>query len=162
MLDIEEALVFDEKKGKRKTKLQHPRRQAVIDVDAFDSEEEEEEGNDGDDNLDDFIVPDDVDDDDEYAPRSRKKKVKKPMVNKRKNVIVLDSDEEEEQTPEEKELIFGRKRKSLSEKEIKMLPRFFPSTKMKVGGFFCLDILEITIYYLVYDGEYRQACKGTS
>ncbi|KAK7471064.1 hypothetical protein VKT23_002480 [Stygiomarasmius scandens] len=131
MFDVEEALAPKKRgRGKGTAKSKRSRGDKVIDVDALDSEDDYEEEDDDDDNLSDFIVSDGADDDDEYVPRSRRK-MKKPMVSKRKNVIVVDSDEEEEQSPEEKVLIFGRKRKSLSAKEIKMLPRFFPSTKMK-------------------------------
>jgi hypothetical protein len=140
MLDVEEELV-PKKKGKGKAKPKRKTRRAVddefIDVDAMETEDESSEESE-DDNLSDFIVPDDADDDDEYTLRP--KKMKKPMINNRKNVIIIDSDEKDED-PEEKELILGRKRKSLSAKEIKMLPRFFPSTKMKVRALFAICLM---------------------
>ncbi|KAF5357721.1 hypothetical protein D9758_007422 [Tetrapyrgos nigripes] len=129
MLDVEDELM-PKKKGKGNAKPKRKARRAVddevIDVDAIETDDESNDEYEDDDNLSDFIVPDDADDG-EYTPRP--KKMKKPLMNKRKHVIVIDSDEDED--PEEKELILGRKRKALSAKEIKMLPRFFPSTKMK-------------------------------
>ncbi|THU80036.1 hypothetical protein K435DRAFT_768393 [Dendrothele bispora CBS 962.96] len=124
MLDVEGLLDPSPHKGKGKGHAKHSRGREVIDVDAMDTEDEDEDEDD--DDLGGFIVPDNVEDDDDYTPKS--KKMKKPLVNKRKNVIVIDSDEEE---PGDEEIIFGRTRASLSAKEIKMLPRFFPSTKMK-------------------------------
>ncbi|KAF9256614.1 hypothetical protein L218DRAFT_881400, partial [Marasmius fiardii PR-910] len=77
-----------------------------------------------DDSMSGFIVDDD---EDLFAPREPKKK-----LGKRKGRIVLDSDEEIDDTPGEKEVIFGRKKKKAkTTEEIKLMPHFLPSTKMK-------------------------------
>ncbi|KAG7091955.1 hypothetical protein E1B28_008344 [Marasmius oreades] len=85
--------------------------------------DEESGDEDEDDSMSDFIVDDDAD---LYAPREPKKK-----LGKRKFQVVLDSEEEIDDTPEEKEVIFGRKKKPKTAKEIKLTPKFLPSTKMK-------------------------------
>ncbi|KAL0578872.1 hypothetical protein V5O48_003105, partial [Marasmius crinis-equi] len=145
------------KKVKKPVLAQGP--YGVIDVDAFDTEpeddgsssaprrssgpgtttplvyisdsedEEEDEYEDGsDDSMDDFIVQSDEDEEEKDARREQKKK-----LGKRKTLVVLDSDEEMDDTPEEKEVIFGSKKKKerKTPEEIKLMPRFLPSTKMK-------------------------------
>lgn len=82
---------------------------------------------DEDDDISDFIVHSDEDEEEKDARRVLKKRLGKKRMN-----VVLDSDDELG-TLEEKEVIFGaRKRARLSEEAIKLMPRFLPSTKMKV------------------------------
>lgn len=82
---------------------------------------------DEDDDISDFIVHSDEDEEEKDARRLLKKRLGKKRMN-----VVLDSDDELG-TPEEKEVIFGaRKKARLSEVAIKLMPRFLPSTKMKV------------------------------
>lgn len=79
------------------------------------------------DDIGDFIVQSDEDEEEKDARRVLKKR----MCKKRNNVI-LDSNDEPEM-PEEQGVIFGvRKKVRLSKEAIKLLPRFLPSTKMKV------------------------------
>jgi hypothetical protein len=85
---------------------------------------------DDDDDISDFIVHSDEDEEEKDVRRALKMRLRK-----KRNNIILDSDDEPEM-PEERGLIFGiRKKVPLSEEAIKLLPRFLPSTKMKVG--FC-------------------------
>lgn len=80
---------------------------------------------DEDDDLSDFIVEDDEDEEEKDARRQIKTR-----LGKRKANVILDSDEEEE-SPEDREVLFGKKIK-VSPEAIKLMPRFLPSTKMKV------------------------------
>jgi hypothetical protein len=103
----------------------------VIDVDASDNDEDEDYEEE-DDDMADFIVDDD-EDDEEYVVN--KKAQKTAGLGRRKAQIILDSDDEVDETPEEKEAIFGRKKKvdrNLTPEQIKLLPKFLPSTKMMV------------------------------
>ena len=74
----------------------------------------------------DFIVESDEDEEEKEACLALKRR-----LGKRKATIVLDSDEEMD-TPEEQEVIFGRKKMPVSEEAIRLMPKFLPSTKMKV------------------------------
>ena len=81
---------------------------------------------DDDEDISDFIVQSDEDEEKDVR-RALKKRLGKKRMN-----TVFDSDDELE-TIEEKDVIFGvRKKARLSEEAIKLLPRFLPSTKMKV------------------------------
>ncbi|KAF8970384.1 P-loop containing nucleoside triphosphate hydrolase protein [Flammula alnicola] len=93
--------------------------------DVFDSGSDEDEDDNDNDDLSDFIVESDEDEE-----KDARRSIKKRLGKKRANVI-LDSDDEPD-TPEEKEVIFGiRKKMPVSKDAIKLMPRFLPSTKMK-------------------------------
>ncbi|KAG6850029.1 hypothetical protein H0H93_002233 [Arthromyces matolae] len=81
------------------------------------------EWEDDDDDMSDFIVEDDEDEEEEAVRRTLKK-----SLGRRKAMIIIDSDDEE--TPEEKEVIFGKAVPRTAE-NIKLMPKFLPSTKMK-------------------------------
>ena len=113
----------------------------------------EEEGN-SDDDMSDFIVGSDEDEEEKDARRALKKRVGKKRAH-----VILDSDDERD-TPEEKEIIFGvRKKVAISKAAIKLMPRFLPSTKMKV----CYPtLLSGTMFSIgddrvVHDGRASQA-----
>ncbi|KAJ3900622.1 SNF2 family N-terminal domain-containing protein [Lentinula edodes] len=94
-----------------------------IDVDASETDGENEYD---DDDMSDFIVESDDDEEEQEVRKALKK-----CLGKRKARVILDSDEEE--SDEEKEVIFGKSNvKKLSPEAIKLLPRFLPSTKMKI------------------------------
>jgi hypothetical protein len=103
-------------------------------IDSGDDSEDE----DLDDDIEDFIADDDEDEEEADARRALKAKSKakdkgKGTV-KRGRAIVLDSEDEWE--AEEAEVVFGRKKdeKPLTEEQLKFMPKFLPSTKMKVGA----------------------------
>ncbi|KAJ6499605.1 SNF2 superfamily protein [Mycena vitilis] len=134
MLDVKPA-----SKGKGKAKAKRPARKSAarkfIVVDSSDVEEADEASASEDDyqdsDLDDFIVESDEDEEEKDARLA----VKKRLGKRRAATTILDSDEEEEDddepvAPEEKEVLFGAKKK-LTKAEIKLMPRFLPSTKMK-------------------------------
>jgi hypothetical protein len=103
----------------------------TIDVDASDNDDDEDYEEEEDD-MADFIVDDD-EDDEEYM--DNKKAQKTAGLGRRKAQIILDSDDEVDETPEEKEAVFGRKKKvdeNLTPEQVKLLPKFLPSTKMMV------------------------------
>ena len=90
-------------------------------------------GSDSDDDNDmsDFIVESDEDEEEKDARRFLKKR-----NGKKRNNVILDSDDEPE-TLEEKEVIFGvRKKVAISKEAMKLMPRFLLSSKMKVCLFF--------------------------
>ena len=90
-------------------------------------------GSDSDDDNDmsDFIVESDEDEEEKDARRFLKKR-----NGKKRNNVILDSDDEPE-TLEEKEVIFGvRKKVAISKEAMKLMPRFLLSSKMKVCMFF--------------------------
>ncbi|KAF8906844.1 SNF2 family N-terminal domain-containing protein [Gymnopilus junonius] len=108
--DIEEYLAKDRKgKGKASTPAK-PRR----------SSQEEQD----DDDMSDFIVESDEDEEEKDARLAMKRRQGKKRVH-----VTLDSDEEPED-PEEKEVIFGVRKKVPREKVV-IMSRFLPSTKMK-------------------------------
>ncbi|KAF7323759.1 SNF2 superfamily protein [Mycena kentingensis (nom. inval.)] len=124
--DIVEVVL--DAKGKGKAKAKRPARKAskkfVVDSDEEEDDDQEDDYVDSD--MDDFIVQSDEDEDEKDLKkemRSRLKKKAKPMV-------ILDSDEEED-TPEVNEVLIGHRKKKLTKEELKMMPRFLPSTKMK-------------------------------
>uniref|UniRef100_A0A8H8CFK2 Uncharacterized protein n=1 Tax=Psilocybe cubensis TaxID=181762 RepID=A0A8H8CFK2_PSICU len=78
-----------------------------------------------DDDMSDFIVQSDEDEEEKDARRALKKRLGKKRAN-----IILDSDDEPD-TPEEKEIIFGVRKKHVPTEDIKLMPKFLPSTKMK-------------------------------
>ena len=125
----------DKGKGKAKARIQ-PGRSTRRRVSYIDSEDDEEHSE-LDDELSDFIVDDDEDEDEHEARRALQKKLagkgkapaKKPV---RRKGIVLDSEDEFE--PEEEEVVFGKPKKEkvvLDPEQIKLMPKFLPSAKMK-------------------------------
>lgn len=130
----DEAPVYD-RKGKSKavpkpTKSRRKARRAFVesddegdDVNVSGSDDEVDD----DDDMSDFIVGSDEDEEEKDARRVLKKRLGKKRVH-----VILDSDDEPD-TLEEKEVIFGvRKKVPISKEAIKLLPRFLPSSKMKV------------------------------
>jgi hypothetical protein len=90
----------------------------------LDSEEEEEEADAYDSDMSDFIVQSDEDEEEKNA----RLKIKKRLGKRR--AIIVDSEDEDY----EEDVIFGAKPdKSVPKGEIKLMPRFLPSTKMKVS-----------------------------
>ena len=80
-----------------------------------------------DDDMSDFIVEDGEDEEEKDVRRMSKKRLGKQKAN-----VVSDSDEEMEDSPEENQVLYGRK-VPLSAGKIELMPKFLPSTKMKVG-----------------------------
>lgn len=117
----------DKAKKTRKTfRARRPSIESDDEMDGTESDDDYAEDDDDDDDSD-FIVHSDEDEEEKDTRRALKKRLGKKRMH-----IVVDSDDEIE-TPEEKEVIFGvRKKVRLSEEAIKLLPRFLPSTKMKV------------------------------
>ena len=131
--DEDEAPIYDRKgKGKaaaKPTKSFRKARRAFVesddegdDVNVSGSDEEN-----NDEDMSDFIVGSDEDEEEKDARRALKKRLGKKRVH-----IILDSDDEPD-TLEEKEVIFGvQKKVPISKEAIKLMPRFLPSSKMKV------------------------------
>lgn len=107
-------------KGKRKSALSAD----IIDIDALDDEDEDEEEDEDEDDMSDFIVNSDEDEEEKDARQQLKK-----ALGKRKAFVVLDSDEEGDEVVQ---VVFGRKKKSSTSGQIKLMPKFLPSTKMQV------------------------------
>lgn len=122
-------------KGKGKAKAKKPKakravRRRILDSDDIIGSEDESEDDNEDDDMSDFIVESDEDEEEKDAARKLKKRMGK------KRAIIISDDETEaedeiEDSPEEKEIIFGE-RKKVPKEHIKLMPRFLPSTKMKV------------------------------
>lgn len=122
-------------KGKAKAKAKakgkpKPKSKRVTVIDSGDEcySEEEEVEEDDDDNMSDFIV--DSDEDEDYEEKSASRAIKKRLT---KRTIVLDSDDE---IPDE-QVIFGLKpvtkpTPAAHDGPVMMMPKFLPSTKMKV------------------------------
>jgi hypothetical protein len=110
--------------GKGKGKAKAKKRTAGFSR-VLDSEEEEEEEEDAyDSDMSDFIVQSDEDEEE----KNGRLKIKKRLGKRR--AIVVDSEDEDC----EEDVIFGAKPdKSVPKDEIKLMPRFLPSTKMKVS-----------------------------
>ncbi|KAJ7054346.1 SNF2 family N-terminal domain-containing protein [Mycena amicta] len=106
-------------KGKR------PARKAASRKIVVDSSDAEEDEDDDDDDMSDFIVHSDEDEEEKDTRRALKSRLN---TKKTRPMVILDSDEEEE--PQEKEVIFG-KRPKVTKAELKLMPRFLPSTKMR-------------------------------
>lgn len=114
-------------RGKTKAKS---KRVTVIDSgdECYSEEEEASEDYDDDDNMSDFIV--DSDEDEDYEEKSASRAIKKRLT---KRTIVLDSDDE---MPDE-QVVFGLKpvtkpTPAAHDGPVMMMPKFLPSTKMKV------------------------------
>lgn len=122
-------------KGKKKAaKLRILDSDDIVDDIETDIESDEE---DDDDDLDDFIVQSDEDEEDKDARRVLRTRSAKSKV-----ITVIDSDDEIEEAEEADEVIFGRKKKVQSKGAIKLMPRFLPSTKMKVRLAFSVHIFQ--------------------
>ena len=131
--DEDEVPIYDSK-GKGRV-VSKPTKSRLKARSAFD--ESDDEGydvnisdSDDDDDMSDFIVESDEDEEEKDARRFLKKR-----HGKKRNNVILDSDDEPE-TLEEKEIIFGvRKKVAISKEAMKLMPRFLPSSKMKVCSF---------------------------
>ncbi|KAJ7770573.1 SNF2 superfamily protein [Mycena metata] len=132
MLDSKPA---SKDKGKGKAKTKRPARKnsakKYVVLDSSDVEAKEEsasEDDEKDSDMSDFIVESDEDEDEKDARLVMKKRLGK----RRAITTIVDSDDEiMDDTPEEKEVLFGAPKKKLTKEEVKLLPRFLPSTKMK-------------------------------
>ncbi|KAF7349222.1 putative ATP-dependent helicase C23E6.02 [Mycena sanguinolenta] len=127
MLDAKPAKPTSKGKGK-KEKAKRPARKAakkiVLDSSDVEASDIASEDDYKDSDLSDFIVESDEDEEEKDARREMKR------IGKRRAITIIDSDDEMEEAPEEKEVLFGR-RPRLSKAEVKLMPRFLPSTKMK-------------------------------
>ncbi|KAJ6571813.1 SNF2 family N-terminal domain-containing protein [Mycena capillaripes] len=136
MLDVKPKKLASKDKGKGKAKAKQPARKSAarkfIVLDSSDVEEADEESVSEDDYKDsdmrDFIVESDEDEEEKDARLAMKKRLGK----RRAVTTIIDSDDSDDEpvAPEEKEVLFGAKKK-LTKAEIKLMPRFLPSTKMK-------------------------------
>jgi hypothetical protein len=145
-------------KGKAKPKTMRRARRLVLDSDDIIVSEAESDDEQIDDDMSDFIVESDEDEGEKDARRGLKKR-----LGKRKAIVVLDSDEEKEDTPEEREVLFGAPRASVSDEAVKLMPRFLPSTKMKVCKLCGRLILQSNRFAcLVHDGATSQVGRRTS
>lgn len=114
---FEDAIKVSRGKGKAK---KHSRR-VVYSEDDSEGELDSE--------MEDFIVHSDEDEDDKDARRAEKKR-----LGKKKVVAKIESDDEME-SEDDREVIYGKKaRVSIPNEPVELLPRFLPSTKMKVSG----------------------------
>lgn len=140
MLEAKPAKSASKAKGKAKAKAKKPARKSAgrkfivldsSDVEGGANSDEESVSEDDykDSDLSDFIVESDEDEEEKDARRA----IKNRLGKRRAITTIVDSDEEEDDeiAPEEKELLFGAKKKKLTKAEIKLMPRFLPSTKMK-------------------------------
>lgn len=94
--------------------------------------------------MEDFIVHSDEDEEEKDARRAQRKR-----KGKKRAVMTIDSDYESDSGREDDNVIYGKKaRVSLPKEQVKMLPRFLPSTKMKVrhSSSTSLDSLLTDIY----------------
>jgi hypothetical protein len=125
VMEVEEY--FNDSKGKSKVVAKTKKGSRISRRVVSDSEYESDD-NDSDDDMSDFIVQDDEDEEEKDARR-----VIKARSGKKNAHIILDSDDEPD-TPEEKEVIFGTRRKApeILKDGIPLMSRFLPSTKMKV------------------------------
>jgi len=125
-------------KGKGKAKKRMTRR-------IVDSEDDTEGELDSD--IEDFIVQSDEDEVEKDAQRAERKRLGK------KKAVVIDSDDEVDSGGEDNEVIYGKKTPlSIPEEQVKLLPRFLPSTKMKVSESFIV-IATAHQFLLANDGE---------
>ena len=154
----------DELKGKVKAKkIQKSKSKSksrrCLDHDGDDAIESEFES-DEDDDMSDFIVKIDEDEEEKDARLALKWR-----LGKRKVIIVLDSDKEMD-TSEEQEVVFGHKKMPVSEEAITLMPKFLPSTKMKVGSAALIFFNTWLSPLAAYDGGphegHRKALGGES
>ncbi|KAJ7336392.1 SNF2 superfamily protein [Mycena albidolilacea] len=134
MLDEKPVKPASKGKGKAKAKAKRLARKSAakkfIVLDSSDVEAEAEQDSASEDDykdsdMSDFIVESDEDEEEKDARLAVKKRGKRRAI-----TTIVDSDDEMEEVPEEKEVVFGKKPR-LSKAEIKVMPRFLPSTKMK-------------------------------
>ncbi|KAF7350506.1 putative ATP-dependent helicase C23E6.02 [Mycena venus] len=130
MLDAKPAKAIS--KGKGKAKATRPARKAsgrkfmVLDSSDVEGEAEQDSASE-DSDMSDFIVESDEDEEEKDARLVMKNK----RLGKRRAIkTIVDSDDEIVEAPEEREILFGKKPR-LSKAEVKLMPRFLPSTKMK-------------------------------
>jgi hypothetical protein len=162
-VEMEDLTIFPkDRKGKAKAKpkkVKRAVRRLVLDSDDIIGSETESDDEEVDDEMSDFIVENDEDEEEKDARRILKKRLRK-----RKAIVVLDSDEEMEDTPEESEVLFGARKAPVSDEAVKVMPRFLPSTKMKV----CLTrqspslLYSLFLSFPVYDGATSQVGRRTS
>ncbi|KAG6840996.1 hypothetical protein C0991_002776 [Blastosporella zonata] len=105
-------------KGKRRAGCQDIGHSTAV------SDYSDAESFDDDDDMSDFIVEDNDEDEEEKDAR----RILRKRLGKRKASVILDSDDEG--TPEEREVLFGYMIPK-SPKDIKLMPKFLASTKMK-------------------------------
>jgi hypothetical protein len=152
--DVEMTDVPVKGKAKARAKRGARRMPDSDEVIVIDSDEEESEDDDDDDDMSDFIVESDEDEEEKDIRRA----LKRNRANRRP--IVLDSDDED--TPEDSEAIFGERPKTqISQEQIKLMPRFLPSTKMKV----LVDpnsSVYLSLFPIANDGHTSELCKGLS
>lgn len=132
MTDVKPAKATSKGKGKAKAKrpVRKTAKAIVLDSSDIDGDETEEDDDAYDSELSDFIVGSDEDEEEKDARRSMKKRLGKSRAIT--TIVDSDDEDEDEDAPEEKEVLFGAKPR-LSKAAIKLMPRFLPSTKMKVG-----------------------------
>lgn len=129
--------VMTSSKGKGKAKAKRARR-------VVDSEDDSEDEADSD--MDDFIVQSDEDEADKDAHQVNKKR-----FGKRRAFARVDTDSESDD--EDRDVIHGQRMKSDPEDvNIKMLPRFLPSTKMKVSTVFPRPSHALISFASAHDG----------
>ncbi|KAJ7437384.1 P-loop containing nucleoside triphosphate hydrolase protein [Mycena galericulata] len=139
MEDVKPVKSAPKGKGKAKRPARRSAARKFVVLDSSDAEvDEEEPASDDDDykdsDLSDFIVESGEDEEEKDVRRNMKKRLGK----RRAITTILDSDEEmDDVTPEETEILFGA-RKKLSKEDIKLMPKFLPSTKMKA----MMDVLK--------------------
>jgi hypothetical protein len=148
--DEDEAPIYDSKgKGKavpKSTKSRLKARSAFAESDDEGDDVNFSGSDSDDDDMSDFIVESDEDEEEKDARRFLKERHRKKRIQ-----VILDSDDEPD-TLEEKEVIFGvRKKVRISKEAIKLLPRFLPSSKMKVCCSFWKHVL-IDSDCAVHDG----------
>lgn len=130
MLDKKPVKLASKGKGKAKRPARKSAVKKFVVLDSSDVEAEAEQDSASEDDykdsdMSDFIVESDEDEEEKDARLAVKKRGKRRAITR-----IVDSDDEMEEVPEEKEIVFGKKPR-LSKAEIKVMPRFLPSTKMK-------------------------------
>ena len=152
----EEMLSESDIKGKSKAKEKpkprykpalRPRRRVrdseVIHIDCDDEESGDEDDDDEDDDMSDFIVESDEDEEEKDLRRALKTRMRK----RASRAVIVDSDDEFADTPQDAEAIFGaRPKMDMPREKIKLMPRFLPSTKMKVSEDFFSGCASLTSF----------------
>jgi hypothetical protein len=115
---FEDAIKVSKGKGKAKKRARR----------IVDSEDDSEGGLDSE--MEDFIVHSDEDEAEKDARRAEKR------LGKKRAIAKIESDDEME-SGDDREVIYGKKaRVSILKEQVELLPRFLPSTKMKVNEFY--------------------------
>lgn len=137
-MDVDDAGYLSGKSAKGKGKARksgRPKRRGTGNESDDEGDDVNDSGSDGgdddDDDLSDFIVASDEDEEEKDARRALKKR-----LGKKRAQVIVDSDDEPE-SPEEKEVLFGTRKKTpdaTSGDAVPLMSRFLPSTKMKVRG----------------------------